>query len=181
MTVEIDACRKVIRSELAAGGKLSKQMTSVIDVVEKDHPHSDWEKFRRIPYDRLAQMRNWLTHRFSQEPPQTPVRGLWFELCHTRHGSKSADLSLSASTRFSKSDSAFRWTVDPEYQPDYCFARSDVLWKIYQTAHRRKNGLKQLAEKPLCFAYATFVVVRLMQEVDPQLLLNTDDLGRALR
>ena len=172
MTVEIDAYRKVIRSELQAGGKLSKQMKSVIGAVEKDQPHPDWEKFRRIPYDRLAPMRNWLTHRFSKEPPQTPVKGLWFGLCHTRHGGKSADLFLSASTRFSKSDSALHWTIDPEYQPDYCFARSDALWKIYQAAHRKKGGLKQSAERPLCFAYAAFAVAQLMQELDPQLLLN---------
>jgi len=161
-----------IRAQLANGGKISSQMGAVIDIAEKLHPHDDWAKFRKIPYDRIAPMRNWLTHRFSVEPPQTPVAGLWFGLCHTKHGSKSADLYLSASTRFSADDPTFRWARDAEYQPDYCFARSQLLWKIYQYAHRKPGGLKETAERPLCIAYAAFVIARLMSELDPRMFLN---------
>lgn len=172
MAIETNKLRNIIRSQLGAGGTISDQMRAVIEVLEKDHPHSDWEKFRKIPYDRLAPMKNWLRHRFSKEPPHTPVTGLWFGLCHTRHGSKSADLYLSASTRFSRDDLAFGWTIDPEYRPDYCFARSDALGKIYRGAHGKKGGLKQLAERPLCLAFSAFVIARLLSELDPQLFLN---------
>jgi hypothetical protein len=161
-----------VRLQCEAGGKISAQMEAVIDSLEALHPHKDWAKFRTIPYDRIAPMRNWLNHRFAAEPPSTPVAGLWFGLCHTTHGSKSADLSVSASARFSADDPKFRWARDPEYQPDYRFARSQMLWKIYQYAHRNPGGLKQTAERPLCFAYSVFAIARLMSELEPRLFLN---------
>lgn len=172
MSCDMPEFTKTIRFQLAAGGKISVQMGAVIDIAEGSHVHNDWGKFRKIPYDRIAPMRNWLIHRLTVEPPQMPVAGLWFGLCHTKHGSKSADLYVAASSRFSADDPAFRWARDAEYQPDYCFARSDVLWKIYQHAHRKPGGLKETAERPLCIAYAAFVIGRLMSEVDPKVFLN---------
>lgn len=172
MTIDTNQLRKIVQTQLIDGGKVSDQMHAVIDILEKNDPHADWEKFRKIPYDRLAPMRNWLNHRFESEPPYTPVAGLWFGICHTRNGSKTADLYLSASTRFSRDDLTFRWTVDPEYRPDYGFARSNALWKIYRGAHAKKGGLKQTAERPLCLAYSAFVLPKLLSDVDPQLFLN---------
>lgn len=167
---------ELIWLQLKRGGPVAAQMAAIIDAVEGENPHGDWKKFRKIPYNRLAPVRKWLTHRLEREPPIMAVSGLWFGLCYTHHGSKSLDLYLSASSRFSFTD--FRWTVEPEYLPDARFARSDALWKIYQTAHRKKGGLKHQAEKPLGLCYAAFVVTRLLSDLPSALFLNgTQNVG----
>ncbi|QDU61112.1 hypothetical protein Pan216_19660 [Planctomycetes bacterium Pan216] len=176
MSLDRSVLLPLVASQLGTKGKIAAKMGAVIDELEKDHPHADWAKFRKLPYDRIAPMKKWLTHRFTEEPPTIPVKGLWFGLCHTKHGSKSADLYLSASSRFGGHDPAFRWARDAEYHPDDCYARSDALWKIYQAAHRKKGRLKETAERPLCFAYACLVMVKLLAELaEPRLLLGSSD------
>jgi hypothetical protein len=162
-------------------------MAALIDQCEAARPHPDWTKLRALPYADLSPLVEWIR----EEPPATPLNGLWFGLFNPCPDGRTpvADIYVSGSERFDLNPHDNSWAVGPDWWPDARYAESAVLADIYRFAYHQgaraaeqKGCLGNDAEYPLVLGYGTFAVRELLSQVEPSLVLGgSDSLGVAVR
>jgi hypothetical protein len=127
---------------------------------------------------------------FREEPPDAPLKGLWFGLFNPCPDGRTpvADLYVCGSDRFDPDPYDNSWAVGPNWWPDSRYANSEVLAEVYRIAYRQRETqaaqrepLGNDAEYPLCLAYSAFAVQELLRQVESSLLLGpSDSLGVAV-
>lgn len=176
MGIDYGKLGEVISEELSAGRRLSDSMGRLIDFCESGRPHSDWQRFRELPYDNLSSLQQWIVRPFLREPPTEMINGLWFGLFNPVIGGEPvADLYVCGSTHFDAKDETFDWACDPEWWPEFRYARSEILAEIYRIAYQ-PDGLNNDAEYPLCTLYASLAVLKILSPV-PEPIAQFTGLG----
>ncbi len=170
-----------IVAELAHRRPVANSMAALIDHCEASQPHPDWVKLRELPYSDLSPLLKWVQETFREEPPVSPLKGLWFGLFNPCPDGRTpvADIYVSGSERFDPSPDDNSWAVGPDWWPDRRYAGSAVLADIYRIAYRQgarvaeqKGCLGNDAEYPLMMGYGAFAVRELLEQVEPSLVLG---------
>ena len=175
MLMEIGRVARIIRSHLLQENPLTYDMSAVINVCEQCVPHPDWHMLRKLPYDDITKLNEWLQSIFIEEPPEKPLSGLWFGLFNTTSNNiPVADMYVGGASHVDREDSDIEWASDLDYFPENNYADSHILAAIYQIAYSSKKGLRNNAEYPLCLAYGAFAVKRLLKEIDPRIIISGD-------
>ena len=179
-----------IVAEVARKRPVAESMAALIDRCGAALPHPDWAKLRRLPYGDLSSMVRWLERAFREEPPEVPLKGLWFGLFNPCPDGRTpvADMYVSRSQRFDASADDVSWAVGAEWWPDVQYANSTVLAAIYRTAYpqaasplERDECLANDAEYTLVLGYAAFAVREVLGQVEPSLVLGrSEELGIAV-
>jgi hypothetical protein len=135
-------------------------------------------------------MMAWLQRPFRDEPPDWPLRGLWFGLYNPCYDgcTPAADLYVCGSERFYADPDDNDWVVGPRWWPEDRYARSAVLADVYRIAYRQGAGrderdgcLGNDAEYPRCLGYGALAVRALLGAVEPsQILERADEVGVAV-
>lgn len=167
-----------IVAELAHRRSVAESMSRLIDECEAACPHPDWSRLRALPYADLDPLVAWLERPWREEPPERPLRGLWFGLFNPSYnGQPVADIYVSGSERFDTANNL--WAADAEWWPAARYARSAVMADIYRIAKRPgssgaewESSLGNDAEYPLCLGYGVFAVRELLGRVGPSLILG---------
>src|SRR5262249_6170830 len=151
-----------IVGELARRRPVAESIASLIDQCEAARPHPDWAKLRALPYADLSPLLKWVQEPFRQEPPEVPLKGLWFGLFNPCPDGRTpvADIYVCGSERFDPDPHDNSWAVGPDWFPDSRYANSAVLADIYRVAYRQgtrvaeqKGCLGNDAEYPLVLGY----------------------------
>lgn len=190
MGLDLAQMHRWIVREFARMRPVLESMASLIDQCEAARPHADWASLRALPYGDLSPLVEWVQQPFRAEPPDRPLRGIWFGLFNPCPDGRTpvADIYVGGSVRFDPNPDDNSWAVGPEWWPEARYAGSAVLAEIYRIAYRQdaraadqKNCLGNDAEYPLCLGYAVFAVRELLGQVDPSLILGeSDSLGIAV-
>ena len=144
-----------------------------------------------LPYAHLSPLLDWLQRPFREEPPNTPLKGLWFGLLNPCPDGRTpvADIYVRGSELSQPDPDDNGWAVGPEWWPEARYASSAVFaFAIYRIAYRQgsrvveqKACLGNDAEYPLCLGYGAFVVRVLLVHPDPLLILGkSESLGVAV-
>lgn len=162
-----------IRRELADTAPIDESMHRIIDQCAAAHPHRDWQRLRALPFSEISASQRWLEQVLLREPPMGPVRGLWFGICNPiLDDGPAADLYISGSERYDPNPNSNAWAVGAEWRPENRYARSSVMRSIYRIAYSQ-GGLKNDAEYPLCLAFASLLVRKLLRGVGPDLIIHS--------
>src|SRR5262245_46303283 len=181
MALDLGELHRWIESEAARRRIPGDSMADLIDQCEALQPHPDWAEFRSLPYNDLSPLATWIETTFQHDPPDRPLRGLWFGLfhpCPDGH-TPTLDLYVCGSERFDPDPTDNTWAALPEWRPIPPEAESGVLAEIYRIAHRpesrpakRKAALGVAAEGSLGLGYAAFAVRELIEQIEPVLILG---------
>jgi hypothetical protein len=175
MAIQIGRVARIIRSHLLQENSLTDDMSAVIDVCEQSAPHPDWHVLRKLPYNDMTDLTEWLQSVFTEDPPEKSLAGLWFGLFNPIcDGTPVSDMYVGGASHVDTEDSDIEWASDLDYFPEDNYADSHILAAIYQIAYSSKEGLRNDAEYPLCLAYGTFAVKRLLKEIDPRIIISGD-------
>jgi hypothetical protein len=183
MAMSLGAMCRWIRAEIPNRRPVAEAMADLITQCEVAHPHPDWAKLRPLPYGDVEDLEVWLNFLFEEQPPDFPLKGLWFGLCNPVRGKGNAvaDLRVSGAKAYDPTDC--EWAVNAPWQPGACYAESDVLADIYRIAYRRgaseeerKGRLGNNAEYPLCLGYAAFALREVFADsLSPEPILGESD------
>lgn len=155
MDYTIDSILAVIVEAVTSNGSFSDRMVRVIDECERQKPHPDWQRMRRIAFhlDESA-LNHWLPQALAGAGSATSFKGLWFGLNNpVVKGAVTADIYVGASESYA-SDS-LDWAMEPAELSKPGYLRSKVLDAIYSLAYGRDGGLENDAEYPLVLAYGS--------------------------
>lgn len=181
MELDLGETHNWIVGELARRRPVAQSMAALIDHCEAARPHPDWAKLRALPYADLSPLLEWVQKPFREEPPEVPLKGLWFGLFNPCPDGRTpiADIYVCGSERFDPDPHDQSWAVGPDWWPDARYASSAVLADIYHLAYRQgsraaeqKTCLGNDAEYPLVLGYSAFAVRELLGQVKPPLLLG---------
>ena len=170
-----------IVGELARRRPVAESMAALIDRCEASRPHPDWAKLRALPYADLSPLVDWVQVPLREEPPDAPLKGLWFGLFNPCPDGRTpvADIYICGSGRFDPDPHDNGWAVGPDWWPDARYADSAVLADIYRFAYRQgarvaeqKGCLGNDAEYPLCLGYGAFAIREVLGRVEPSLVLG---------
>ena len=181
MSISFNKTLETVYKCLQQDNTISADIETVISVNESQVPHNDWQRFRKLPYDDLTEMREWLENVLTNEPPDIELAGLWFGLFNPVYENDEAvaDIYICGGTEYDEDN--MDWACDPEYAPDEGYAHSEILKSIYQIAYTSKESLGNDAEYPMCLSYGAFAIKRLLNEINPELLIKGDkDIGLAV-
>lgn len=161
-----------IVDELNRSRSTGESMHALIDECESSYAHADWSRFRKLRFDDMAPLIQWVQELFRDEPPESPLLGLWFGICTPfRNGEPVTDIYVAGAERFEPDPNDNSWAVRPKWRSESRYAHSEVLAEIYRIAHRKK-GLQNDAKYPLCLGYGVFCVRDILSRLDPKLLLG---------
>ena len=190
MGLDLQQMHGWIEGELARRASVAESMANLIDQCEAAHRHPDWAKLRAMPYADMSSLLEWVQRPFREEPPEVPLKGLWFGLFNPCPDGRTpvADIYICGSERFDPDPHDNSWAVGPDWWPDARYASSAVLADVYRIAYRQdapvaeqKSCLGNDAEFPLCLGYGAFAVRDLLGQVKPSLVLGeSDSLGIAV-
>jgi hypothetical protein len=190
MELDYDQIYEWVRAEIDSTRSVAESMFALIDLCEAACPHSDWARLRDLPYGDLTQLSKWIQEPFREEPPEVPLRGLWFGLFNPCPDGRTpvADIYVCGSKRFDPDPTSNNWAVSPEWWPESRYAMSSVLAEIYRIAYRqdvraaeRKGCLSNDAELPLVLAYGALAVRDLIGQFEPSLFLgDSESIGVAV-
>ena len=180
MSLSLGQMHDWIVAELAARRPVAESMARLIDECEARKPHADWTKFRELDFADLTELVEWMEAPFQFEPPEKPLKGLWFGLHNPIHeGTPVADIRVSGSERYDPNPKNIDWAVGAEWYPEYAGAGSAVLADIYRIAYRpkaspdeREGRLGNYAEYPLALGYGVFAVREVLELADRELILG---------
>jgi hypothetical protein len=173
-----------IKSELASGRPVEESMASLIVQCEAARPHPDWAALRALPYADLSPLLEWVQRPFREEPPELPLKGLWFGLFNPCPDGRTpvADVYVCGSERFDPDPDDNSWAIGPDWWPDLRYANSAVLADIYRIAYGHgpgmfdpKGRLANDAEYPLVLGYGALAVNDLLRQIAPALILGQSD------
>lgn len=184
MELDLAEMHAWIVAELARRRPIAESMTALIDRCDAECPHPDWAAFRELPFGDVSPLLDWVQTPFRDEPPEAPLKGLWFGLFNPCPDGRTpvADIYVCGSERFEPDPDDNSWAVGPDWWPEFRYARSGVLAQIYRIAYRqgqttaeREECLENNAEYPLCLGYGAFAVRELLAQVEPSLLLGPSE------
>jgi hypothetical protein len=149
---------------VAAPGKITPRMQTLIDYCAAAIPHEQWTTLRCIDYEaESSSYLGWLSDLTAAARGQSP-KGLWFGLVNpVRNGSATLDLYGATSTEYDANGSAWAERISRSTR---CFAGSRVLAEIYSCAYGEENSLENDAEYPLGLGYGA-MTARSILEVGP--------------
>jgi hypothetical protein len=165
MDHEIDPRFDAIVKAVSANGSFSARMGSVIDECERQRPHPDWQKMRRIDFkaDEPA-LENWLPQVIDGVGPTLQIRGLWFGLNNpVINGATTADIYIGASESYAAD--SLDWATELVELPRRAYLRSKVLGAIYSASYDPKAGLGNDAEYPLVLAYGSLCAMEVLERI----------------
>jgi HEAT repeats len=178
-----------IVDELTRRRPVAESMTSLIDQCDAARPHPDWAKLGTLPYADLSPLHKWVQVPFREEPPEVPLKGLWFGLFNPCPDGRTpvADIYVCGSERFDPDPHDNSWAVGPDWWPAARCANSAVLADIYRIAYRQGSRVTEQnaclgndAEYPLVLGYGVFAVRELLGQVEALLPGRAESLGVAV-
>ena len=160
-SVFIAAIDRLIASNVSVD--VGSGMRSIIDLCEREYPHSSWSALRSIDYTAdAAALRTWFDHTLSTEPPSAPLRGLYFAVCQPilNSGEVTDDIQIVGTAEYEPDDIDMEWIFSRHYFPK-AYASSAALHELYGVAYgthafgvESKGVLGNDAEWPVGLAYA---------------------------
>jgi len=145
---------------------------NVIDLCERDFPHSDWAALRAIDYTGdAADLRAWFDRTLATEPPSAPLRGLYFALCQPvlESGEVTADMQVVGTAEYQPDDADMEWLFSRHYFPE-AYARSTALHQLYGLAYGTHDFDTEIqgvlgndAEWPVGLAYAVLAARTILE------------------
>ncbi|MDB5747343.1 MAG: hypothetical protein JWP72_2191 [Massilia sp.] len=142
-----------ILGAVAARGTIGQRMHTVIDECERQLPHADWERMRRIDFDGdLPVLNGWLADAWLGGAVRPGDQGLWFGLFSTggEDGTVIYDMFVASGPSYDDRSDAWRSEI---VHDDLSYLDSVVLAELCSLAHASKYGLGHDAEYPLTLAY----------------------------
>jgi hypothetical protein len=167
MDYNIDPLFAVIVGAVTSSGSLSDRMACVIDECERQNPHADWQRIRRIAFqsDESA-LSSWLPKILARAGRGASIKGLWFGLNNPIvRGAVTADIYVGASESYAAN--SLDWATELVEIPMHGSLKSKVLDAIYTEAYGRGGGLENDAEYPLVLAYGTMCALKSLEKVAP--------------
>lgn len=157
-----------ILAAVAARGSIGQRMHTVIDECERQLPHADWERMRRIDFDGdLPVLNGWLTDAWLGGAVRQGDQGLWFGLFSTggADGTVIYDMFVASGPSYDDRSDAWRREI---VHDELSYLDSMVLAEVCSLAHASKNGLGDYAGYPLTLAYGAIAAcTALAQELLP--------------
>jgi hypothetical protein len=145
---------------------------SIIDLCEREYPHSGWSALRSIDYTAdAAALGVWFNHTLSSEPPSAPLRALYFAVCQPilESGEVTDDIGLVGTAEYEPEDINMEWIFSRHYFPQ-SYASSAALHELYGVAHGThdfgveiKGVLANDAEWPVGLAYVVLATRAVLQ------------------
>jgi hypothetical protein len=152
--------------------ELSSGVRRVIDLCERAAPHPDWASLRAIDYGaEVPALRRWFERTLSSEPPDAPLRGLYFALCQPvlDTGQVTADMELVGTGEYDAKDPHLEWLFSRHYFPE-SYARSPALRRLYGVAYRThdfgadvEGALGNDAEWPIGLAFGVLAARAILE------------------
>ncbi|MGI8982364.1 MAG: hypothetical protein ACR2FY_24295 [Pirellulaceae bacterium] len=161
---------------------VADSMRQLIDAHAAEYPSGNWTPFYEIDYDHEIRylQQDWFSSVIeNDQPASVPIAEIWFGLFEPIRGSGRnretvADCYVAGARHFQLEGSS-DWAVDPEYFPDGRYANSNVLANIYRAAYGPSDGLKNDALEYLCLGYVAFALKFILADVDPKLILGSEE------
>lgn len=151
---------------------LGAGVRSIIALCERDVPHPDWASLQAIDYAReVAPLRAWFDRSLSSEPPEAPLRGLYFALCQPvlETGQVTADMQFVGTTEYDAADQDLQWLFSRHYFPD-AYAASAALHQLFGLAYRThdlggevEGALGNDAEWPVGLAFGVLAARAILE------------------
>lgn len=142
-----------ILAAVAARGTICQRMHTVIDECERQLPHADWERMRRIDFDAdLCVLKGWVADAWLGGAVRQGDQGLWFGLFNpeTGNGAATADMFVASGPAYDDASGGWRSAIAHE---NVSYLDSVVLAELCFLAYEPKDGLGRAAEYPLTLAY----------------------------
>ena len=146
---------KTLIGAIAAGETIGQRMQVVIDECERQFPHADWERMRRIDFDAdLPVLKGWMTAAVREGVVRAGDQGLWFGLFNPVHDDNGATCDMVVASGPSYDGDDLDWPCEIDLRDGVSYLHSRVLDAIYRIAYGGNAGLRNIAEYPLTLAYA---------------------------
>lgn len=167
-----------ILAAAAARGTIGQRMHTVIDECERQLPHVEWERMRRIDFDGdLPVLSGWLTDAWLGGAVRPGDHGLWFGLFSTaaEDGTTLYDMFVASGPAWDDRSDAWRSAI---VRGAVSYLDSAVLADMCYLARASKNGPGHDAEYPLTLAYGAIAAcTALAQEPLPLALAELRGAG----
>jgi len=172
---DYEAAFRRIECLLASECGVSAGMASLLDLCAERVPDEVWSAVGEISFETdAANLQRWLERVLALEPPPDRIEAFWFGLFDAEigDGRETCVLYLSGAARFDPGGDSADWACQTpdSYLPEERYAESAVLDRIHQAVQGSK--VASFAEWVLCLGYASLVVQRMCQTIDPGLLLR---------
>lgn len=145
---------------------------SVIDICERESAHPDWAALRAIDWTADAEaLRVWFDRVLAAEPPEAPLRGLYFALCQPMmdSGGVTTDMQCVGTAEYDANDRSLEWLFSRHYFPE-AYAESAALHQLYGIAYGTYSPVEQVdgvlgndAEWPVGLAYAVLAARMILE------------------
>ena len=146
---------ETLLAAIAAEGTIGQRMHVLIDECERQLPHADWERMRRIDFDAdLPILKGWLAAAVREGAVRAGDQGLWFGLFNPIDEGEGATSDMYVASGPSYDGDGLDWPCEIDRRDGFSYLDSTVLDAIYRIAYGGNDGLKNDAEYPLTLAYA---------------------------
>jgi hypothetical protein len=143
-----------ILAAIAAPGTIGERMAIVIDECERQLPHTDWERMRRIDFEvDLLGLKVWLIEAWIDGAVRRKDQGLWFGLFNPG-GVHDTTADMYVASGPSYDGESLDWPCEIDLRDGVSYLDSEALDDIYRIAYGPHGGLKNDAEYPLALTYA---------------------------
>lgn len=139
-------------------------MSLLIDYCDEQEPWHGWNALRKLDFDSdLQNLKKWLGHLLTHDPPPDYVKAFWFGLFNpVINGKSTCGLYAAGTETFDGKDEDFEWACDPTWFPNGRYAESQVLIAISKQLNRADETVSSY-EYVLCLGYAGLVVTHLAE------------------
>src|SRR6478752_9134646 len=119
MALDLAKTHGWIAKEFAALRPVGESMRRIIDQCATVAPHRDWDRLRGLDFEDLGPLREWIEVPLVNEPPDDPLRGLWFGIFNPVYGDgPTADFYISGTDRFDPDPDSNEWAGGPAWWPE---------------------------------------------------------------
>jgi hypothetical protein len=138
-------------------------MDELLDNCSARLPDPVWRRLGSLDLEAdVLQIREWLEHRLTSEPPPSEVDGLYFGLGeykdHQRGVGTICRLDLVGGIGFDVQDADCQWAVEPTYVSNSPPAESIVLESIYREVQAAGEQHAELGEYVLGLGYGCLAI-----------------------
>jgi hypothetical protein len=153
VSYDIQILFHTMMASVAAPGTIAQRMHKLIDACERQVPHPDWARLRRIDFDADAPaLRQWLAEAWREGAVHEGHQGLWFGIVNPIADDEvMIDIYLASSPSYDDDD--VEWNAGIDLRDGVSYLGSTVLADIYRIAYGSKGSLGNDAEYPLALAY----------------------------
>lgn len=154
MPYDFNRLASIIVQAIAGDDTYERRMGVIIDECAAQNPHPDWDRFRKINFQRdTSKIAGWLPAAFPGAQPKHSRQGLWFGLFNPLDDNEdsTADIYVGVAPEFDST--TMEWACDIEKPNPRNYLGSGVLDEIYKIAYESEDGLENDAEYPLVLGY----------------------------